>query len=72
MIMCGMWDMGRKFFFCRTHFFSYPTPPRGVSPEKKISHPVSKIFFSPPPYRNSSVAHNPPLFFFLVTRVCKT
>ena len=42
-------DMGRNSFFRRTHFFSYPPPLGGVGPEKKISHPVSKTFFFPPP-----------------------
>ena len=41
---------GKKIFFCRTHFFSYPTPLGGVTPEKKISHLVSKFFFFPPPW----------------------
>ena len=27
MIMCVMCDMGRKSFFCRTNFVSYPPPP---------------------------------------------
>ena len=48
MIMCGTCDMGRKIFFCRTHFFSYPTPLGGVTPEKK--YPTRyQIFFLPPP-----------------------
>ena len=59
-IMCGRCDMGRKSFFCRTHFFSYPPPPR-----KKISHPVSKFFSSPPP-----CAHPP--WYHVITQVfCK-
>ena len=46
-----MWYVrhGKKFFFCRTHFFSYPTSLGGGHPRKKISHPVSKFFFFPPP-----------------------
>ena len=44
--MCGTRDMGRKSFFCRTHFFSYPRPLGGVTPEKNIPPGIKKI---PPP-----------------------
>ena len=46
--MCGTCDMGRKKFFCRTHFFSYPPPLGGGHPRKKISQTVSKKFFLAP------------------------
>ena len=47
-IMCGTCDMGRKSFFCRTHFFSYPLPLRGVTPEKNIPPGIKKFFLPPP------------------------
>ena len=43
-IMCGTCNMGRKGFFCRTHFFSYP-----VTPEKKKPTRYQKTFLPPPP-----------------------
>ena len=48
-IMCGTCDMGRKFFFLYDPFFCTPPPRRGGPTRKKISHPVSKNFLSPPP-----------------------
>ena len=49
-IMCGTCDMGRKGFFCRTHFFSYPPPPLGgVTPEKKYLTRYQNFFSSTPP-----------------------
>ena len=40
---------GKKiFFFCRTHFFSYPTPLGGVAPEKKYPTRYQNFFSSPP------------------------
>ena len=50
-IMCGTCDMGRKNFFCRTHFFSYPTPLGGVTPEKNIPPGIKNFFLPPPPCR---------------------
>ena len=38
-----------NFFSVGPTFFRTPPPPRGGHPRKKISHPVSKIFFFPPP-----------------------
>ena len=46
----GTCDMGRKFFSCRIHFFSYPPPLRGGSPPKKNIPPgIKKILLPPPP-----------------------
>ena len=46
--MCGRCDMGRKSFFCRTHFFSSPPPLGGVTTEKKYPTRYQKFFSSPP------------------------
>ena len=49
MIVCGTCDMGINFFFCRTQFFSYPTPLGGVTPKKKYPTRYQNFFSSPPP-----------------------
>ena len=53
-IMCGTCDMGRNNFFCRTHFFSYPLPLGGVTPEKKYPTQYQK-FLLPPPLHGGGV-----------------
>ena len=61
-IMCGTCDMGRKIFFCRTHFFSYPLPLGGVTPEKKYTTRYQNFFSSPPPvFHQAGSQHTVPL-----------
>ena len=71
-IMCGACDMGRKSFFFRTHFFSHPPPPlpRGGWGRKKVSYPVSEIFFFPPshPPPHPPVLEPPTDFQALISR----
>ena len=40
---------GKKSFFYRTHFFSYPPPLGGVTPEKNIPPGIKQNFLPPPP-----------------------
>ena len=61
-IMCGTCDIGRKIFFCRTHFFSYPTPLGGITPEKKYPTRYQNFFSSPPPLEESITLNPPPPF----------
>ena len=43
MTMCGMCDMGRKSFFCRTNFFSTP-----LSEPSCINYRVEPLFWCSP------------------------
>ena len=41
---------GKKKFVLQHPPFFVPPPHSWGSPQKKLTHPVSKFFFSPPPY----------------------
>ena len=50
-IMCSRCDTGRKSFFCKTHFFSYPPPPtEGHTRKKKYPTRYQNFFLPPPPW----------------------